>query len=70
MRAYMKTIEEKGRDEAEEYRLFLKREYQRMKQEGRSGRKVGGLEEVKLRLLLSLLDRPQDQSLRAANDPR
>jgi hypothetical protein len=43
---------------ADEYREMIKTEYYRLKRERSEGAQAGGLEEVKLRLFLSLLDKP------------
>ena len=43
---------------ADEYREMIRAEYFRLKQERLSGGQSAGLEEVKLRLFLSLLERP------------
>ena len=44
---------------SEEYREMIKAEYYRLKQEREVYGKENNLEEVKLRLFLSLLDRPR-----------
>jgi hypothetical protein len=44
---------------ADEYREMIKTEYYRLKRERAEASQGGGLEEVKLRLFLSLLDKPQ-----------
>jgi hypothetical protein len=43
---------------SEEYRKMIEAEYHRLKQERSDGDQKVGLEEVKLRLFLSLLDPP------------
>jgi len=43
---------------ADEYREMIKTEYYRLKRERSDAGQKGGLEEVKLRLFLSLLDKP------------
>ena len=55
----MKLLGWTGKDSSEEYRLFLQREYQNLKSQKSEKDAVGGFEEVKLRLFLSLLDKPK-----------
>jgi hypothetical protein len=55
----MKLLGWTGKDSSEEYRLFLQREYQNLKSQKSEKDAVGGFEEVKLRLFLSLLDKPE-----------
>jgi hypothetical protein len=62
----MNLVRWKKNDPAEEYRLLLKKEYQRMRREHSSERRVSPLEEVKLRLFLSLLERPRAEEQKSA----
>lgn len=51
---------------SEEYREMIKAEYYRLKLERETGGRENNLEEVKLRLFLSLLDRPGEKREREA----
>jgi hypothetical protein len=53
---------------ADEYREMIKTEYYRLKRERSEASQAGGLEEVKLRLFLSLLDKPRSGS--KENEPQ
>lgn len=55
----MKLLGWSAKDSSEEYRLFLQQEYRRLQSQKSETDTVGGFEEVKLRLFLSLLDKPQ-----------
>ena len=54
---------------AEEYREMIRTEYYRLKQERDETGQGSNLEEVKLRLFLSLLDKPGVKSLSESEDP-
>ena len=55
----MKLLGQTEKDSSEEYRLYLQQEYRRLHNHKDDTGVVSGFEEVKLRLFLSLLDRPQ-----------
>jgi hypothetical protein len=55
----MKQLGWTAKDSSEEYRLFLQQEYERLQSQKSERDAVGGFEEVKLRLFLSLLDKPE-----------
>jgi hypothetical protein len=54
----MKLLGWAAKDSSEEYRLFLQQEYRRLQSQKSEADAVGGFEEVKLRLFLSLLEKP------------
>lgn len=54
----MKVCSHNDGNGSEEYRQYLTREYQRLQALKAESGVVNGFEEVKLRLFLSLLDRP------------
>ena len=54
---------------AEEYREMIRAEYYRLKQERDETGQGSNLEEVKLRLFLSLLDKPGVRSTSESDDP-
>jgi len=54
---------------SEEYREMIKAEYYRLKQARENESIVAGLEEVKLRLFLSLLDKPLGTSADQPSEP-
>jgi hypothetical protein len=54
---------------ADEYREMIKTEYYRLKRERAEGGQAGGFEEVKLRLFLSLLDKPTSKQEANAQQP-
>lgn len=55
---------------AEEYREMIKAEYYRLKRERTTTQQGMGLEEVKLRLFLSLLDKPRESQDARSNASR
>lgn len=55
----MKLLGQTKKDSSEEYRLYLQQEYRRLHDQKSDEGTVSGFEEVKLRLFLSLLDRPE-----------
>ncbi len=55
----MKLLGWAAQDSSEEYRLFLQQEYRRLQSRKSETDAVSGFEEVKLRLFLSLLDKPE-----------
>jgi hypothetical protein len=62
----MKLIKGTKKPAGEEYRQVLAAEYRRMAARKALAGNAGGLEEVKLRLFLSLLDVPEGMSNRRA----
>lgn len=52
---------------AEEYREMVKAEYYRLQEERSVTQKGVGLDEVKLRLFLSLLDKPGSEPIASSN---
>jgi hypothetical protein len=68
----MKLLGWTKNDSSEDYRLYLQQEYRRLQSQAPEERVVGGFEEVKLRLFLSLLDNPDREegapAKRAVND--